>query len=567
MALPGTSPPPLTADQVLPFFRALVENLETAVVLCDANGRILLFNRAMARACDSGDSASWESTADNTGELHVGAELSRISSCLRNLDGSRVVRGQLPLSRALRGEHVRSLELQLGPDGRRPRTYRTHGGPVFGPDGRLAGALLVLHDVTEGRLAARFADCELAVSEALTSGASLAEAGAGALAAVGTRLSWPYGELWLADDGDATLHPVARWVAPGHEPSDPLPDRLPRGTGLPGEVWETGAPCWYADAATSGHASLVAAAGRYGLRSAVGVPIRTPEQFIGVLVFFGATIEEPEESLLALLTGVAAHVGQFLVRRSADELARELTRTRGDFVALVGHELRTPLTSIVSHTELVLADENGITGDNRTRLASVDRDAHALRRIVADLLDLAGLESGDLLLDLVQVDLAELVDAAVSAARPTAELNDVKIEADAPRVLAVRGDPRRLRQLVDQLLSNAVKYSPDGGDVRLRLERDSDRAELTVTDAGLGIPEDERPRLFERFFRSSAGTERGLTGTGLGLSLAKAITDRHGGAIQVRHAQPGTTMIVTLPLSGPAGGPVRGRKHGRGQEH
>ncbi|MFG1927951.1 ATP-binding protein [Cryptosporangium sp. NPDC048952] len=537
MAQLGTSPP---------FFRALLEHLETAVVLCDAGGRILLFNSAMAGACQPD-------------ELRVGTELSRITRCLRNPDGSRVVRGQLPLGRALRGEHIRDVELHLGTDGRRPRTYRANGGPVFDPDGRLTGALLALHDVTERRLASRFADCELAVGEALVLEATLAEAGAGALAAVGTRLSWPYGELWLADDADETLHPVARWVAPGHQPSDPLPERLPRGTGLPGEVWATGVPCWYSDVTTSGHPSLVATAGRYGLRSAVGVPIRTPEQFIGVLALFGSCVEEPDESLLALLSGVAAHVGQFLVRRRAHDLALELTRTRDDFLALVGHELRTPLTSIVSHTELLLADEDAITGDNRTLLSSVDRNAHALRSIVTDLLDLAGLESGDLPLDLAQVDVAELVGASVTAIRPTAESNDVKIEIDAPRVLPVRGDPARLRQLVDQLLSNAVKYSPDGGDVLVCLERQGERAELTVTDAGIGIPEAERPQLFERFFRSTAGTDRGLTGTGLGLPLAKAITDRHGGTITVRHGHPGTTVVVTVPVEGPTKRPTQER--------
>jgi signal transduction histidine kinase len=538
------------SEQALPFFRALIENLETAVILCDAKGRILLLNEPMARICRADGSA---------GELRVGTDLHRVTSCLRNPDGSRVAQGELPLSRALRGERVRNLELNLGTDGRRPRTYRTHGQPVRDADGRLLGALLTLHDVTERRLAARFGGCELAVSEALTTGASPAQAGAGVLAAVGTRLSWPYGELWLTDSTDSTdgahrgepsLHAAARWVAPGHQPSDPLPDRLTRGVGLPGEVWATGTPRWYADVTTSGHQGLIATAARYGLRSAVAVPIRTSERFLGVLVFFGATAEEPDDALLALLGGVAAHVGQFLARRRADQLALELTRTRDDFLGLVGHELRTPLTSIVSHTELVLADEANIGGENRTLLESVDRNAHKLRRIVTDLLDLAGLESGDIPLDPEQVDLAELVIASASAQRPTAEANDVKIEVDAPRVLPVRGDPARLRQLVDQLLSNAVKYSPDGGDVRVRLERNGDRAELTISDAGIGIPEDERPRLFERFFRSSAGTARGLDGTGLGLPLARTIADRHGGAIHVRHGDPGTTLVVTLPVQG-----------------
>ncbi|MFI5959256.1 ATP-binding protein [Cryptosporangium sp. NPDC051539] len=558
--IPPAKPPTDPFPENLPqqFLRSLVENLDSAVVLCDPKGRILLFNRAMAIACASGTTASWERTADDAdlGELRVGLDVSRISGCLRNPDGSRLVQGELPLSRALRGERIRDHEIHLGPDGRRPRTYRVHGEAVRNEAGRTLGALLTLHDITERRLATRFGDCELAVSEALTISASVAEAGTAVLAAVGKRLSWPYGELWLADEAEDVLYPAARWVAPGHQPSDPMPDRLARGEGLPGEVWATTAPRWYADVAAAGaHPSLAATAGRFGLRSAVAVPIRTPEQFIGVLTFFGATVEEPESSLLSLLSGVAAHVGQFLSRRRADGLSLELTRTKDDFLALVGHELRTPLTSIVSHTELLLTDTEHIVGDNRMLLESVDRNAHALRGIVTGLLDLAGLESGDISLDLVQVDLCEIVAASVSALRPVAERNDVKLHVDAPRVLAVCGDPVRLRQLADELLSNAVKYSPDGGDVGIRLEHDGDHAVLTVTDAGLGIPEAERPRLFERFFRSSAGTERGINGTGLGLPLARAIVERHGGTIRVRHANPGTTMAVSVPVDGPETSP------------
>ncbi|SHN44515.1 ATP-binding protein [Cryptosporangium aurantiacum] len=552
MAQQDTIPAEFPADLPQPYLRALLENLDTAVVVCDPKGRILLFNRAMARACDRGDAASWQPDAGVRGELEVGADIHRITSCLRNPDGSRAVHGELPLVRALRGEQLHGLEVHLGPDGRRPRTYHVHGQPVRDAEGRLLGALLALHDVTERRLAARLGDCELAVSEALTTEASVADAGAGVLAAVGARLSWPYGELWLADEAEDVLHPAARWVAPGHRPSGPLPDSLPRGSGLAGQVWETGAPRWYADVSTSGDTRLADTASRFGLRSAIAVPIRTPEQFIGVLAFFGATVEEPENSLIALLGGVAAHVGQFLARRRADELALELTRTKDDFLALVGHELRTPLTSIVSHTELLLTDTDGITGDNRTLLESVDRNAHALRQIVADLLDLAGLESGDISLDLDQLDFVELVGAAVSALRPAAEANDVKIEVDAPRVLSLCGDPARLRQLVDQLVSNAVKYSPDGGDVRVRLERHGELAVLTVSDNGMGIPEDERSRLFERFFRSSAATARGITGgSGLGLPLARAIAERHAGNLQARHGRPGTTMAVSLPVRGP----------------
>lgn len=540
-----------------PFLHALIENLDAAVVVCDAKGRVILFNAAMARACDSGDTASWEWSGPGDGELQVGTDLTTMSRCLRNPDGSRLVHGELPVRRALRGERLRGVEIHLGADGRRPRTYRVYGQRVTEPDGRLLGALLTLHDVTERRLAELFGSCELAVSQALTTTASTADAGRDVLAAVGTRLSWPYAELWLVDGGGGTLQPAARWVAPGHQPSGPIPAALPRGAGLPGAVWESGEPQWCTDIADGAHPSLSMTASRYGLRSAVAVPIRTQEQFIGVLSFFGATVEAPENSLLALLSGVAAHMGQFLARRRADALAIELTRTKDDFLALVGHELRTPLTSIASHTELLLTDAEAITGDNRLLLESVDRNAQALRRIVTDLLDLAGLESGDISLDSSLVDLTDLVTAAVSAARPIAEPNDVKIELETPPALASCGDAVRLRELVDQLLSNAVKYSPDGGTVQVRLERSGEQATLTVADAGIGVPEEDRPQLFQRFFRSSTATARGIPGTGLGLTLARAIAERHGGTISAQHGRPGTTMVVVFPLAGPVPGARR----------
>jgi signal transduction histidine kinase len=535
-----------------PFLRALVENVENAVVLCDAKGRVVLFNAAMARACESGDTASWERTAPDESGLRVGADLSTVNGRLRNPDGSRLVRGELPLARALRGDRIRGMEIHLGTDGRRPRAYRVNGQQVVEAGGRLVGALLTLQDVTERRLADRFGDVELGVSQALTTTASTEDAGRAVLAAVGTRLSWPYGELWLR--AGEVLCSAARWVAPGHQPSGPTPETLACGVGLPGEIWETGEPRWYADVIGSAaqlHPTLAATATRYGLRSAVGVPIRTQEQFMGVLTFFGGTVEEPEASLLALLSGVAAHVGQFMARRQADALTMELVRTKDDFLALVGHELRIPLTSIASHAERLLTDADAITGDNRLLLESVDRNARALRRIVTDLLDLAGLESGEVHLDLSPLDLAELVNAAVNAVRPAAEQSDVKVALEAPPVLGGCGDPARLRQLVDHLVSNAVKYSPDGGDVQVRLERAGDQALLTVADAGIGIPEADRPRLFQRFFRSSAGTARGIPGTGLGLTLVRAIADRHGGAITAEHSAPGTTMVVKLPLAGP----------------
>jgi PAS domain S-box-containing protein len=256
---------------------------------------------------------------------------------------------------------------------------------------------------------------------------------------------------------------------------------------------------------------------------------------------------------------VAARQSSVEAEQARRELAEqnerllELDRLKDEFVALVSHELRSPLTSIRGYLELVLDGHAGdVTEDQRQFLEVVQRGADRLLHLVGDLLFVAQVQAGALSLELVDVDLRDLASQAIEAAKPAAEQKGIQLVPALNGAVTVLGDRDRLGQLVDNLLSNAVKFTSEGGEVEIVVADDGEGALFEVRDSGIGIPEAEQRRLFERFFRSSAATKRAIPGTGLGLGIAKAIVDAHGGAIEVESAEGiGTTFRVRLPLDRP----------------
>ena len=224
----------------------------------------------------------------------------------------------------------------------------------------------------------------------------------------------------------------------------------------------------------------------------------------------------------------------------------EIDTLKDEFVSSVSHELRTPLTSISGYVELLLEDEPD--EEKRGYLAIVDRNAHRLLGLVSDLLFTARLQEGRLELERSEVDLTELVRHAVESAQPRAESSAVLFEVELEPVALVLGEQVRLAQLLDNLVSNAIKFTPQGGRVTVRLTGGDGVARIEVTDTGIGIPDQEREKLFERFFRSQTALERQIQGTGLGLYISKAIVEAHGGRIGVHSREGlGTTFVVELP--------------------
>jgi PAS domain S-box-containing protein len=242
------------------------------------------------------------------------------------------------------------------------------------------------------------------------------------------------------------------------------------------------------------------------------------------------------------------------IEQTANERLRELGAMKDDFVALVSHELRTPLTSIRGYLELVLdGKSSGLTKENTEFLGIVDRNAARLERLVDDLLFMARLGSGKLELSLEDTDLAALARESVGAATPRATAQAVRLECEVDEVPPVSGDPGRLGQLLDNLISNAVKFTPDGGSVDVRVFPQNGDVAVEVADTGIGISSNEQSQLFQKFFRTSAAGERAIQGTGLGLSISKAIVEAHHGRIELESEENiGTTIRVLLPVAGSA---------------
>ncbi len=242
-------------------------------------------------------------------------------------------------------------------------------------------------------------------------------------------------------------------------------------------------------------------------------------------------------------------MGRLVVLRDVTA-EREGEKLKDEFFALVSHELRTPLTSIIGYLELVRDEDEELTPDARRFLEVVDRNAKRLLRLVGDMLFVAQVDAGRLSLERAPLDLGRVVAESVEAARPAAERGGVRLRLDGAAVGQVAGDRDRIGQLVDNLVSNALKFTAERGEVVVSLRPDGpDSVEVAVSDDGIGIPAAEQQHLFERFFRSSSPATRAVPGAGLGLTIVRTIVEAHGGEIALESTEGvGTTVRVRLPL-------------------
>ncbi len=237
----------------------------------------------------------------------------------------------------------------------------------------------------------------------------------------------------------------------------------------------------------------------------------------------------------------------------ARDVTAELTavRARDDLVASVSHELRTPMTSVLGYIDLTL-EADGLTEPVRRNLGVMQRNGERVLELIGSILHAARRADAPEPLALAEVEMHAVLADAVEAIRVRAEERDIAVRVTTSEPAVVRGDAFRLRQVVDNLLSNAVKYNRQGGEVALGATGDDETVWIVVRDTGIGIADDELPKVFDRFYRSNAvrrGTEHG---SGLGLGIVRELVERHGGTIDIdSEAGQGTTVIVALPVRGP----------------
>ena len=236
--------------------------------------------------------------------------------------------------------------------------------------------------------------------------------------------------------------------------------------------------------------------------------------------------------------------------RSARQAAEQANRMTDEFLSVVSHELRTPLSAILGYTQLLQMDmvEPEEMSD---AYAAIERNSKAQVQIIDDLLDMSRIISGKLRLNVQSISPAEVIEAALETVKPAADAKDVRVHTVLdPRAGPVLGDSDRLQQVVWNLVSNAVKFTPKGGRVQVSLERVNSHLEITVADTGCGIAADFLPHVFERFRQSEESTTRRHGGLGLGLSIVKQLVELHGGSVRAQSAgeKQGAVFIVSLPL-------------------
>jgi signal transduction histidine kinase len=435
---------------------------------------------------------------------------------------------QVGPSRAWTGDDVRLVEAV----GRELRVAIATARPFVARQ-RESERLLALHEASN--VLAAQTDPETVLEEVLRSAVAMLGGGSGSF------YHW--------DDDAGALRCVHNWQVPA---SDPTPD-MRIGKGVAGRTFAQMKPLIINDYPSWDNATLGGISARlYALLSVPLIRSGTPLGVVLIRSYDPATKFTDDDLRLLSLFGDQA-VAAFVTaeafehqRRAMVELER-LNKAKNDFVTVVSHEFRTPLTGIRDFSEM-MCDEDLTAEEMKEFAADINREAQRLTRLINEMLDLARMESGRMRLNLEQVDLNAILSEVAERTRPTAPEHPIRLDLGAimPRLA---GDRDKLVQVVTNLVSNAVKYSPAGGEILISSRVEDDLAHVSVQDHGTGIPADALETVFERYARIESGAGRLIQGTGLGLPIVRQIVELHGGRAWVDSVLgEGATFQFTLPL-------------------
>lgn len=337
--------------------------------------------------------------------------------------------------------------------------------------------------------------------------------------------------------------------------TDPLYQRLALSAAMPPtDALRTGKPIWLESkhAYIARYPHLASEIERLGLGAVCVIPLTLAGRVAGTLgINFGSDFEFDAEEQEFLLT-LAWQCAQALERARLYAQAQTAIRVRDEFLAVASHEVRTPLTSIVGYAQLLqkrARDEEGFDERNRRAINTLVEQATRLQLMIDTLLNVSRLEKGQLTIVRRRLDLSALVRRIVDEIQPTLETHVIVLQgAGAP--LFIQGDELRLDQVLQNLIRNAIKYSPDAGVVEINVTHDDRRVSLAISDHGIGIPASAQPELFQQFYRAPNAEQQQISGMGIGLFVAREIVQLHGGEITVESEQgKGSTFTVRLPLS------------------
>jgi signal transduction histidine kinase/DNA-binding response OmpR family regulator len=376
--------------------------------------------------------------------------------------------------------------------------------------------------------------------------------------------------LWLHDEDKASLSCI--YIETSENAGDvsiftaeSRRINLSRGIGMPGKVWEKNSPITMPNTVRGQKFPRAEYAATVGLNSAIGFPIKINKQFYGVIEFFTRRPLEFDQNLNNMLEAIGSEIGQFIQRKrleaerenlllrekSMREQAEKASRLKDEFLATVSHELRTPLNAILGWAQMLQAGKIS-DDDGQHALETIYRNAKSQAQLIDDLLDTSHLITGNLRLNLSPTPIIPIIESALDVVRPAAEAKGISLSnIYLSEVESITCDSHRLQQMIWNLLTNAVKFTPQNGEVEIKLEQSGEFIKIVVTDTGQGISPEFLPFVFDRFRQADSSSTRKHDGLGLGLAIVRHLAELHGGSISAESGgkNNGATFTLTLPFS------------------
>lgn len=376
--------------------------------------------------------------------------------------------------------------------------------------------------------------------------------------------------LWLPDDSKKMLSCVYVETADKSDESSTFITetrkiKITSGIGLPGQVWEKNAPVWLPNTVRGEKYPRAQFAAEIGVDRAIGFPIKIGGECFGVIEFFTRCEFMFDQSLVNMLEAMGSEIGQFIERKRLEserekllqrekflrEQAEKASRLKDEFLATVSHELRTPLNAILGWGQMLQAGM--VNGDEQQRaLETIYRNAKSQAQLIDDLLDTSRLITGNLRLNLSPTSIIPIIELALDVVRPGAEAKGITLSAAYhSEIDSIICDPHRLQQMIWNLLTNAVKFTPPDGNVEIRLEQGKDFIKIIINDSGQGISPEFLPFVFDRFRQADSSSTRSHDGLGLGLAIVRHLAELHGGSVEAfsEGKGKGATFTIKLPLT------------------